>query len=72
MKRFFFVNILLAMLLSSGALLAADKIDESKTPWLKGVTLDKVPNYITPVFPMKFYLKNGEKVPDVIKEDEVP
>ena len=70
MKQFLLKNILLAMVLCSMPLLAADKIDETKTPWLKGVTLDKVPNYITPVLPLKFYLKNGEKIPKVITEDE--
>ena len=70
MNRFFSKSILLAMVLSSIPLLAADKIDETKTPWLKGVTLDKVPAYITPVLPMKFYLKNGEPIPKVVKEDE--
>ena len=59
------------MVLSSIPLLAADKIDETKTPWLKGVTLDKVPAYITPVLPMKFYLKNGEPIPKVVDRKSV-
>lgn len=46
------------------------KVDVEKTPWLKGVTIEMIPSYVTPVIPMKLYLENGEAIPKVITEDE--
>jgi hypothetical protein len=73
MKKFLFVTIFTAFILSSGSLFASDtnpNFDLTKTPWLEGVDLESVPKYITPVIPMVINLQSGEEFPKVITEDE--
>ena len=73
MKRFLLINLLVASAIYATPLLAegtSPNIDVEKTPWLKGVELDPVPTYITPLIPLKLYLSNGEKIPEVLTEDQ--
>ena len=75
MKKILLFNLLVTFAVSAMPLIAEEaasssKTDNSKTPWLEGVELEPVPKYITPVIPLKLYLKSGEKIPKVLTEDE--
>ncbi len=47
----------------------AVKIDEEKTPWLKGVDISPYPVDISPVIPLKIYAENGGAIPATLTED---
>ena len=78
MKKFSLIKLLVASAICATPLLAdgttpsgtSPNINVEKTPWLKGVELDPVPQRITPVIPMKVTLPNGKRVPKVLTEDE--
>jgi len=48
---------------------SAPKIDEEKTPWLKGVTIPPFPPNVSPVIPAKIYGPDGGPIPATMSED---
>lgn len=56
-------------LFAQGGAPLTEAIDETATPWLKGVEISPYPTDITPVLPMSFYLDDGSAIPATLTED---
>ncbi|NLI78265.1 MAG: hypothetical protein GX442_17750 [Candidatus Riflebacteria bacterium] len=48
---------------------ASPQIDETKTPWLKGVTIPNKPDHPSPVLKAEILMANGSPIPATLSED---